>query len=118
MELGGLIYLLALIFIFSFLGRKEVGLGILIGGLIAFINFRLMELFCEKLIQNKTTKRVYMASQILLKSTFPLVMILLALWVFEINLLGLTLGISAVVVAILGYGIWLMAEQLFLTKDI
>ena len=116
LEWGGVFYLLVLIIVFFYLDKLEFCIGIIVGGLIAFSNFRLMEYFCEKLLKMKSTKKSYMTGQVILKTSFPLLMVLLAFFVFEINFIGLTLGLSAIVAAIMGYGVFLMGKQVFLNN--
>jgi uncharacterized membrane protein (Fun14 family) len=51
-----------------------------------------------------------------LKSLFPFVLIGIALWVFEINGVGLSLGISAIVGAVFGYTFWATIKVLWIKK--
>ena len=115
LELGGLAYIVLAVILSSLYATKGMTVGILVGGFIAIINFRAMEWFCTgllKLNRGPQTSPI----KFIFKFAFVFLAVALSIWVFKIDVIGLTIGISAIVAAVLSYAGWLMIEQIVLER--
>jgi hypothetical protein len=110
----GMIAFGAILTIVSFaFSRMDLGIGILVGGAIALLNFRAWKWFGKKLLQKNFKRPQVLISLMTAKTLFPFALIGMAIWGFNLHAVGLSLGLSSIIAAVFFYTFWLSLKILW-----